>query len=218
MSTQIIKVLSKSDWEKVTIIENHDPIVQLRETQKLVFGKNIAPHLVNDYTLRKTVAEMLYKVAELLPVGYKLAIIEGVRSLSKQKEYWDKKSVGFKKLHPQWSDEEIEYQVGLVVARPLPLANHNCGGAVDVTLVDQNDNPLDMGTVPQAMMEKNKVEMFSKLITKEQTENRRILREAMERVGFVWYPGEWWHYCYGDRMWAVYSRRKECFYGPIEKI
>lgn len=98
---------------------------------------------------------------------------------------------------------------------PLPLANHNCGGAVDVTLVDENSNLIDMGTLPQAMIEKDKVEMFSKLITPEQAENRRILREAMEQVGFVWYPGEWWHYCYGDRMWAVYSGKADCFYGPI---
>ncbi|MCC6520971.1 hypothetical protein IT403_03270 [Candidatus Nomurabacteria bacterium] len=40
----------------------------------------------------------------------------------------------------------------------------------------------------------------------------------MTSVGFVYYPGEWWHYCYGDRMWAVYSRRKECVYGPVQNF
>lgn len=38
----------------------------------------------------------------------------------------------------------------------------------------------------------------------------------MKKEDFVWYPGEWWHYCFGDRMWAVYSNQIECFYGPIE--
>ncbi len=132
MSIQITKILPKSDWEKVVILENNDPIVELKQTQKLIFGKNIAPHSVDNYTLRKTVAEMLYKVSQSLPTGSKLAVIEGIRSLSKQKEHWDKKTVEFKKLHPEWSDNEIEFQVRLVVAKPLPLANHNCGGAVDV--------------------------------------------------------------------------------------
>ena len=60
--------------------------------------------------------------------------------------------------------------------------------------------------------------MFSEDINEDQKQNRKILREAMERAGFVWYPGEWWHYCYGDRMWAVYTNRQECFYGPIQEI
>jgi D-alanyl-D-alanine dipeptidase len=58
--------------------------------------------------------------------------------------------------------------------------------------------------------------MLSDKITEEQKANRKILRDAMEKEDFVWYPGEWWHYCFGDRMWAVYSNQKECFYGPIE--
>jgi zinc D-Ala-D-Ala dipeptidase len=218
MSNQVTGVLPKSEWNKIIISENNEPVVELKETTKMVFGKNVSPHHVEKYQVRKTVADMLYAVSESLPHEFKLAIIEGVRSLLKQKEHWDKKSIEFKKLHPEWSEEEIECQVRLVVAKPLPLANHNCGGAVDVTLVDIHNNPVDMGTIPQAMEEKAKVEMFSKLVTGQQSENRRILREAMEQVGFVWYPGEWWHYCYGDRMWAVYSGKNECFYGPIVGI
>jgi D-alanyl-D-alanine dipeptidase len=61
-----------------------------------------------------------------------------------------------------------------------------------------------------------KFKMLSDKITDEQKANRKILRDAMEKEDFVWYPGEWWHYCFGDRMWAVYSNQRECFYGPIE--
>jgi D-alanyl-D-alanine dipeptidase len=160
---------------------------------------------------------MLYKASEKLPSEYKLAIVEGVRSIEKQQEHWNKKFEHFSSEHPEWSVEEIEYQTVLVVARPAPLANHNCGGAVDVALV-YNNELVDMGSRPQAFAEKKLVEMFSELITDEQKHNRSILREAMESVGFVWYPGEWWHYCYGDRMWAVYTNRKECIYGPIQDI
>lgn len=101
------------------------------------------------------------------------------------------------------------------MAIPTPFANHNCGGAVDVTLVYADGTPVDMGTPPQAMLEKDKVEMFSSFVSVEQKNNRMILRDAMTEAGFVWYPGEWWHYCYGDRMWAVYRGITECFYGPL---
>ncbi len=47
----------------------------------------------------------------------------------------------------------------------------------------------------------------------EQKQNRAILKNAMEKAGFKNYPHEWWHFCYGDRMWSAYSKQKECFYG-----
>lgn len=120
--SQIDYVLPKLNWQRVVVNENNDPIVGLHETQKLIFGKNISPYCVDDYRVRKTVGDMLFKVSQSLPAEYKLAVIEGIRSLSMQNEHWDKKTIEFKKLHPEWSSEEIEYQVGLVVARPPTIS------------------------------------------------------------------------------------------------
>lgn len=218
MNKQIIKTLPKSAWQDVVIIENNEHLVEVMETEMLIHGSQFGPwESNNSYLLRETVANMLYKASELLPSGYKLAIVEGVRSIEKQQEHWNRKFEHFLANHPEWSQKEVEHQTALVVARPVPLANHNCGGAVDVALI-YNEKLVDMGSLPQALVEKKIVEMFSELITDEQKKNRSILREAMELVGFVWYPGEWWHYCYGDRMWAVYTGQKECVYGPIQDI
>jgi len=30
------------------------------------------------------------------------------------------------------------------------------------------------------------------------------------------YPDEWWHFSYGDRLWAEITDRKEAFFAPIE--
>ena len=215
---QITKTLPKSAWQDVVISENNERLVEVVETEKLIYGSQFGLwENNNSYYLREIVTHMLYKASEILPSGYKLAMVEGVRSIEKQQEHWNRKFEHFSVEHPEWSLEEIEYQTVLVVARSAPLANHNCGGAVDVALV-YNGELVDMGTKPQAFAEKEVVKMFSELITNEQVQNRTILREAMESVGFVWYPGEWWHYCYGDRMWAVYTNRKECMYGPIQNI
>jgi D-alanyl-D-alanine dipeptidase len=109
----------------------------------------------------------------------------------------------------------------LYVARPAPLANHNCGGAIDVTLASADGKALDMGTLHPSEEDNAeaipKFPMFSKEITEAQVRNRALLRETMVAAGFVWYPGEWWHYCWGDRMWAVYTQQTECFYGPINE-
>lgn len=105
-----------------------------------------------------------------------------------------------------------------VVARPEGISNHVCGGAIDVCLVDEQGVMLDFGTDYAAAGEAGRrmCPMFAPGLTPEQIRNRKMLRRAMESAGFVWYPGEWWHYCYGDRMWAVYSGRTECCYGPVE--
>jgi len=92
-------------------------------------------------------------------------------------------------------------------------SSHQTGGAIDVTLIDNNGSRIDMGTTLTDFGEK--VHTDSDLIIKKQKENRRILYNAMTSVGFVNYPLEWWHYSYGDRMWAAYSGRTECFYGPL---
>lgn len=219
MKNQITKTLSKSEWEKIIIHETSEPLVEIKETTRLKIGL-IKKQYSQLFYVRKTVTDKLLKVSENLPVGINLVLIEGYRTLKSQQESWDVKFNKLKAENPMWSLKQIEQQVRLVVAKPTPLANHHCGGAVDVTLVKSGGELLDMGTLyPNEAMSADwykKFQMLSTEITEEQENNRKILRDVMEREDFVWYPGEWWHYCWGDRMWAVYSNQTECFYGPIE--
>lgn len=218
MINQITKTLPKTEWEGVFIHENNEPLIEVRETDRLkisLVSKTYTPL----FFVRKTVAEKLYRVSEKLPKGISLALIEGYRTMKAQQENWDRAFKQIKARNQNWTDEEIERQVRLVVAKPLPLANHHCGGAVDVTLTCEDGTLIDMGTlyISQAPEEDRlKFPMFSEGIIEDQKANRKILREAMETEDFVWYPGEWWHYCWGDRMWAVYSGQTECWYGSIE--
>ncbi len=221
MTQRFTKTLPRSAWQNVVIKENNEPLILVSETDKLKIGivdKKYEPY----FYVRKTIAEKLYLVSGSLPDGIYLVLIEGYRTLEAQQQSWDAKFNLLKKENPNWSDEEINQSVGLVVAKPLPLANHHCGGAVDVTLMHSDGTLLDMGTpYPSRAMSADyykKFQMLSEDINDDQKENRKILRDAMESVGFVWYPGEWWHYCWGDRMWAVYSDKTECFYGPIDLI
>lgn len=92
-------------------------------------------------------------------------------------------------------------------------SSHQYGGATDVTIINPQGERLDMGTTLTDFGVK--VHTENNLITDEQRKNRKVLYDAMTKAGFVNYPLEWWHYSYGDRMWAAYSRRSVCFYGPI---
>jgi hypothetical protein len=36
---------------------------------------------------------------------------------------------------------------------------------------------------------------------------------AMTQAGFINYPLEWWHFCYGDKMYTAYKFEKQAIYG-----
>ncbi|HMB62439.1 MAG TPA: M15 family metallopeptidase, partial [Eudoraea sp.] len=72
---------------------------------------------------------------------------------------------------------------------------HNKGGAVDITLETLGGTEVDMGT---------DFDYFGKRAYHDNTdlpaailENRRTLRETMERYGFWSIRTEWWHYNLG---------------------
>ena len=92
---------------------------------------------------------------------------------------------------------------------------HQTGGAVDLGLCDNEGRELDMGT--QYREHTPKTVTKCKLLSEEQRSNRAILLKAMRRAGFVNYPAEWWHFCYGDKMWAAYSNRKIAVYGELHQ-
>lgn len=200
---QITQVLSRKHWEGIVVLENNEPMVS--------YG---------GFFLRKTVAEKLDQVKQKLPKGIYLKILDGYRSLEDQQKAWQSKWNQVALENPNWGTEQIDTEVRLVVARPVGFTNHICGGAVDVCFIDEHGTMIDCGTgyAPADEVGRKKCPMFSKHITKEQGKNRKMLREAMQSAGFVYYPGEWWHYCYGDRMWAVYTGKKECLYGPVQDI
>ncbi len=218
---QVTFTLSRTRWQKIYIEENNEILVPIQETEKikiLPIKDLYRPSIL----VRKNIYDRLLTASSFLPEGYYFGIIEGYRSIEQQQKSWDRTIEKIKKEFPAWSTEKIIHEASLVSARPNILANHNCGGAIDLTLLDTNGNQYDMGTLyPNEntnMNERKKFPMYAKNISQEQKRNRAILRNAMTSAGFVYYPGEWWHYCYGDRMWAVYSRRKECVYGPVQNF
>lgn len=74
-------------------------------------------------------------------------------------------------------------------------SRHRLGIAVDLTLCSlETGQPLDMGTGFDYFSEASWY--GSHLISDEQSQNRRLLREAMAAQGFGGYSKEWWHFNY----------------------
>ncbi len=74
------------------------------------------------------------------------------------------------------------------------------GGAVDLTIIDENNNELDMGTVYQYIDEKSDYNYRN--LTDEQRSNRKILRDAMLQVGLLPNDTFWWSFYLEDEPFA----------------
>ncbi len=46
--------------------------------------------------------------------------------------------------------------------------------------------------------------------------NRTLLNDVLSSVGFINYPSEWWHYSFGDRLWARLTHSEIAFFKSVE--
>ena len=126
------------------------------------------------YTRARTAKALIQANASFMKMGYKLKFFDCYRPNAVQYKMWELMP------NPQY------------VANPVKGSIHNKGGAVDVTLVTINGEALDMGT---------DFDFFGKEAHHDYTQhpdtilqNRKLLRETMEKHGFWGIRTEWWHY------------------------
>ncbi len=193
----------------VSIIENGENLVKIPEHSKIIC---VAP---NPY-VRESVAKMLVTVADSLPDNFYLKILYAFRDQQTQTSFWNEALADVRAKNPNASDDEVIRIARRLSAEPGGIGPHQTGGAVDVTLVDEGGNEVQMGTNYRDHSNLVKIPMFAKSCTNVEIANRAILRQAMLGAGFYFYPGEWWHYSYGDQSWTAYTGKTPAIYG--EKI
>lgn len=129
-----------------------------------------------------------------------LLVYDGVRPRSVQWKMWNSLDT----LPPR--------KRGMFVSNPRNGSLHNFGAAIDLTIADENGNPLDMGApydhigkIAYPSMEK--IYLDSGLLTTEHIQNRQLLRNSMRAGGFWVIQSEWWHFnsCKRDSAWVKYK-------------
>lgn len=109
--------------------------------------------------------------------------------------------------YPALTQEEVYEKVALVASPPGAPYIHPSGAAVDIRLWNKKTKKfLDMGDfgVPWTK-DHSTFPTFAKHVTKEQKTNRLFSILAAAKAGLVNYPGEYWHYSYGDCMYAYWK-------------
>lgn len=83
---------------------------------------------------------------------------------------------------------------------------HSTGAAVDLTIVNTQEQPLPMGTAIDHVGPKSLPYHFADSDDAEAQQfhrNRHLLNQVMSKAGFRRLPSEWWHFSYGDQWWAL---------------
>ena len=158
--------------------------------------------------VREGVWMRLQAAADLLPPAYGLLIFDGLRPLTVQRSIYSQFRSVIQQERPELGLSEVERLLDDFVAKPVKRperpAPHTTGGAVDLTL-SLDGVPLDMGTGFDALVNMAHTDWYEKAVKPKDLairDQRRLLYHVMAEVGFVSYDCEWWHYAYGERLWA----------------
>ena len=218
MVPETITLISDPKVLQIPIQENGDPLVDIRDYSEILVDTRKSKASSSYFKLRKSTVAKLLEAKKYLPQGIRFLVIEGHRPLSLQKEYFDEYSEELSGLHPDWDKKRIYQEASKYVAPPEIIPPHSTGGAVDLTLAEDNGKELDMGTQLNADTEESNNACFTLAanISDEAKTNRQLLINTMSKSGFVNYPTEWWHWSYGDRYRAYHTNRSFAFFGSVE--
>ena len=142
-------------------------------TKKNFTGKQI--YKKKDCYLHKDAIPFFEKSIELAKkLNLKLKIYDAFRPSEAQWNLWE-----------HTPDENF-------IANPKKGSPHSRGVAIDLTVLNKNNNELDMGTSFDNFTLKSFHGNIS--ISKEAQKNRFILLGIMSASGWDFYKKEWWHY------------------------
>ena len=228
-------------WSSIPINDAGEPMVMLPEAlwrlephpyQRLgaPYGQQASP-----FQLRRSVVARLLRAQRRLQRQQpllRLAIFDAWRPLAVQRFMVDHATAeecarrGVNPALPSAELERICAEVGRFwappSADPATPPPHSTGAAVDLTLADAAGVPLDMGGEIDAIGPISEPDFYGAAAAADphgaeaQWHHRRqLLAEAMGRVGFSQHPNEWWHFSWGDQLWAWRSQAAEARYGRV---
>lgn len=170
----------KGNLVKLVEIDN-DFIIYLRYAMTDNFtGQKI--YNSGECWIDKNTAEILIKAKNIFKAaGYRVKIWDAYRPISAQAKFWE--------IMPN-SD---------FVARPPDMnkikkfrPTHMNGLCVDITLTDLDGNDIVMPSEFDDMTERASLECTK--TSEKGRKNATYMKEVMERVGFLAYEKEWWHF------------------------
>jgi D-alanyl-D-alanine dipeptidase len=203
----------------VPIVDDKSPLVSLK-----VFACDLVyePCIVEDYRylVRDAVADKVIRISERLGRQDKQLIIRSVwRSAHHQRLLWDRHVDHLRRQNPEIHAREINEMAAYFIA-PETKSMHATGGAVDALIHDRkSDRVMDFGTNDGLNIELGRrCYAGHPGISAHAKRNRRLLIDLFEEEGFVCEPMEFWHFDYGNVVWAIATNQTHAIYGPVATL
>ena len=228
-------------WSPIPILEEGDPLVALPQALRRIephpylrlgapYGEGVCP-----FRLRRGVVARLLAAQDLLrqrASGCCLAIFDAWRPVAVQRfmlshalaEACRERGLDPHGSGPAW--EALREEVGRFWAPPsedpATPPPHSTGAAVDLTLAEIEGDLLEMGGAIDAIGSISHPHHHAATAAADPQSpaalwhgRRRLLAEVMEAVGFAQHPEEWWHFSYGDQLWAWRQGEAKAIYGRV---
>jgi D-alanyl-D-alanine dipeptidase len=186
---------------------------------------HVVPGSIPELYLRRSMTAKLKQVnARLAPIGVELYLFDAWRPQAVQRYFHDR-------WFPEWLQarrpdlngqalvDEVEKYWSAPTAGETSPSPHSTGGAADLTLVfSETRQPLFTGGMFDDVTESAWTDWFENAEPKSMSDeearaNRRLLYWTMSEAGFANNPTEWWHYSWGDQMWARLANQPAAHYG-----
>ena len=224
-------------WNKIPIKDNGDKLIAIPSYLNFLdphpYSHLGAPYKdkTSIWKLREEVVNRLVKVNDYLmsKSSFNLLIYDSWRPLEVQ-EFMFKRAF---LLECEKSDIDISFEN--IKSYPSILKKvekfwaypshdtrcpppHSTGGALDVCLSDKDGNLVEMGSMVDQMDETSNPYFYANIKNEEAiiwNSRRNLLREIMTKFGFAQHPNEWWHFSYGDQLWAWKNKKANALYGKI---
>jgi D-alanyl-D-alanine dipeptidase len=226
-------------WSSLPIQENHEPLVALPEQLLRIephpyaalgapYGLELSP-----FRLRQGVVDRLLQAQAILEQHqpeWQFAVFDAWRPVAVQAFMVDH-AIG-EECHRRGVDPMTDSpgrqaaveDVGRFWAPPSESAAtpppHSTGGAVDLTLADAQGQELAMGGAIDAIGPISEPLHYAAMAQQQPDSQeafwhgrRLALTEAMQAAGFAQHPNEWWHFSWGDQLWAWRTGAVQACYG-----
>lgn len=190
----------------------------------------VIPGSTTSLLVREGTARRLQAVNQLLAsADLELFLFDGWRPQAVQAYFHDNWLPGeIRKRRPSISNDQLISEVQSYWAAPSTSREapspHSTGGAVDLTIRWRGADQLWMGSLfddasPLAHTARFESQISSdgfSFSNEEARANRRLLYWLMTEAGFASNPSEWWHFSFGDQMWAKLRNEPQALYAGTE--
>jgi zinc D-Ala-D-Ala dipeptidase len=185
---------------------------------------------IAELLMRRSVSAKLWAVnRQLGEAGLELFLFDAWRPRAVQAYFHDVwMPAELKRRDPSLTGDALVQEVERYWAAPSIDADgpapHATGAAVDLTIRWKSGEALWMGSIfddATALAHRDRFEALDALalsFSDEQARaNRRLLHWVMAEEDFAGHPDEWWHFSWGDQLWAKLTGAEAAHYGLAER-